>query len=45
VSIKLTKALRDHHTGVLIAPHKITVAAWLDVWLRDYKRPSVQPTT
>jgi integrase len=45
VAALLSKALRDKGQGVFVAPHKLTLGAWLDTWLRDYKQPEVRPTT
>jgi integrase len=45
VASQLAHTINDRDRGTLIAPHKLTVGTWLDIWLRDYKKPSVRPTT
>jgi integrase len=45
VADQLARALSDVGRGSFVAPHKLTVGEWLDVWLRDYKRPSIRPVT
>ena len=42
---KLSKALRDKEQGTFVAPHKLTVGAWLDTWLWEYKKPKLRPIT
>lgn len=43
VADKLTKALMEKQHGTLVAPHKLTLGAWLDTWLREYKKPQLGP--
>jgi integrase len=45
VADKLTLALGDRSRGTFVAPHKLTLGEWLDVWLRDYKQPSLRPVS
>ena len=45
VAEQLTKALHDHKQGTFAAPHKLTLGAWLDTWLIDYKKPRIRPVT
>jgi integrase len=45
VATKLATALRDHHQGVFTPPQRLTVGHWLQIWLDDYKRPTVRPKT
>jgi integrase len=45
VATQLAHALRDYDRGMLVAPHRLTVSAWLDIWLQEYKRPNVRPLT
>jgi len=45
VSERMTEALNDRNKGTYIEPTKMTVGEWLDIWLRDYKKLSVKPTT
>lgn len=43
VATKLAQALRDRSHGVFVAPHQLTLATWLQAWLRDYKTPTLRP--
>lgn len=45
VAEKLAKALNDIRQGTFADPGKLTVGEWLDIWLWDYKRNSIRPTT
>src|SRR5262245_11469274 len=45
VADKLTKAWHEHQQGAFVAPHKLTLGAWLDTWLWEYKRPRIRPST
>lgn len=45
VSDKLTADLNSINTGTFVEPNKITVAEWMDIWLYDYKKSNVRPTT
>jgi integrase len=45
IATQLARALSDVGHGSFVAPHKLTVGEWLDVWLRDYKQPSIRPVT
>jgi integrase len=31
--------------GTFVAPHKLTVSQWLEIWLQQYKRPRIRPLT
>jgi integrase len=39
------KALQDKAQGTFVAPHKLTLGAWLDTWLWEYKKPCLRPIT
>lgn len=41
----MARALSDKSRGVFVKPEKSTVGRWLDLWLNEYKRPSVRPRT
>jgi integrase len=41
----MAHGLSDLGRGAFVAPHKMTVGAWLDMWLREYKQPSIRPLT
>jgi integrase len=45
VADKLTKALREKQQGIFVAPHTMTLGAWLDTWLWEYKKPKLRPIT
>lgn len=45
VADKLTQVLSDRSRGTFVAPHKLTVGEWLDVWLHDYKKASLRPVS
>lgn len=38
-------ALKDVRAGTYVPPSTATLGEWLDVWLREYVRPSVRKTT
>ena len=42
---QLAKALRENQQGIFVAPHKLTLGAWLDTWLQEYKKPKLRPIT
>jgi hypothetical protein len=35
----LAKALREKQQDTFVTPHKLTLGAWLDTWLQEYKKP------
>lgn len=41
----MARSLSDLSRGSFVKPEKITVGEWLDIWLQEYKRPSVRPAT
>lgn len=41
---KLNEALRDLEDGTYVAPNKMTVGEWLDIWLREYTL-NIRPAT
>ena len=41
----LAEAVHQRDTGFDIAPSRMTVAEYLDRWLRDYATPNVRPST
>jgi integrase len=45
VAGKLAKALMEKGHGTFVAPHKLTLGAWLDTWLTEYKQPKLKPVT
>ena len=45
VAEKLTKALQERSRGAFVAPHKLTLGEWLDIWLWEYKKPRLRPIT
>lgn len=42
VQQKLTAALNDVNNDTFIDPTNMTVAQWLDVWMREYKQKSIK---
>lgn len=44
VQEKLTAALNDINKNTYIEPSKMTVAKWMDIWLKEYKS-TVKPST
>lgn len=42
---KMAKARTELQSGTFIQPTKTTVGEWLDIWLQEYKRPDLRPTT
>lgn len=44
VQEKLTKALNDINNNTYIEPSKMTLASWMDIWLKEYKN-TVKPST
>ena len=42
---RLTELLRQQDTGTYLDPKKMTVASYLNAWLRDYAEPSVSTKT
>lgn len=45
VKEKRDKALQDARDGVYIKPTKQTFGEWLDIWLKEYAKPVIRPTT
>ncbi len=45
VAKKLTEILNQINYGTYIEPSKLTVADWLDIWVRDYKKNDLKVTT
>jgi len=45
VSKRLTQILNEINRGTFVEPTKMTLANWMDTWLKDYKEPSVKPKT
>ncbi|HHV58261.1 MAG TPA: site-specific integrase [Firmicutes bacterium] len=41
----LNQTLADKQRGLLVAPTKETFGHWLDVWLTEYAKPHIRPTT
>ena len=44
VQEKLTAALNDINNNTYIEPSKMTLASWMDIWLKEYKS-TVKPST
>jgi len=42
---KLTLATASLDDGTYIEPSRLSIGAWLDIWLSDYIKPSVKPLT
>ena len=42
---KLAEVIRDLDTGAFVEPSRLTLADYLDIWLRDYVSTSVRPRT
>jgi len=45
VQQKLTAALNEVNLGAYIEPSKLTVAQWMDIWLKEYKYNTVKSQT
>jgi len=45
VAIKMADLLNELHNGTLVDPTNITVAGWLDEWMREYKKLHLKQTT
>lgn len=45
VAEKLAKAKAEMQQGTFIEPTRLTFGEWLRVWLEEYKRPAVRPST
>jgi hypothetical protein len=45
VQEKVTKALRDQHLGISVAPERQTVGQFLNAWLTDVAKPNVRQAT
>ncbi|MGB9920921.1 MAG: tyrosine-type recombinase/integrase [Moorellales bacterium] len=45
VRSKMEEAKAVALTSGFVEPARVTVGEWLDVWLQEYARPSVRPTT
>lgn len=45
VAEKLSKAQNGLRTGTLVEPHRVDLGRWLDIWLIDYKKNTVKPST
>jgi len=42
---KLTKATKEMDDGIYIEPTKLTVGAWIDIWLEEYAKNTVKIST
>src|SRR2546427_726329 len=42
---QLAKALRETQQGTFVAPHKMTLGEWLDMWLWEDKKPRLRQIT
>jgi integrase len=45
VQEKLTAVLNDVNNNTFIEPSKMTVKQWLDIWLKEYKKPTLRTST
>jgi integrase len=45
VKEKLAEALEQARKGIYIKPNKQTFGEWLEVWLKEYSKPVIRPTT
>ena len=45
VQEKLTEALNDVNNDTYIEPSNMTLRQWLDIWLKEYKKPVLRPAT
>jgi Site-specific recombinase XerD len=45
VADKILKMQHEIKTGTYIEPTKVKVGEWLDLWLQEYMKPSLRPTT
>lgn len=45
VAEKLTKALSEVQQGMFVEPGKLTLGKWLEMWLSEYAKPRLRPTT
>ncbi len=45
VNEKMTEILRSIQLGTYVAPNKLTFGEWLDIWLEEYVKPHVRPST
>jgi integrase len=43
VAEKLAKAKAELQQGTFVEPNKLTLGDWLDVWLKEYKKPTLRP--
>ncbi|MEW8958893.1 MAG: site-specific integrase [Moorella sp. (in: firmicutes)] len=42
---KLAKAKAELQQGTFVEPTRVTFGEWLQVWLEEYKKPAVRPST
>lgn len=42
---KMVAAQNDLNNGVYVEPSKLTVGQWIDIWIAEYKKNSIKPTT
>lgn len=42
---KLTRAMAELQQGTFVEPTRLTFGEWLQVWLEEYKKPAVRPST
>lgn len=45
VQEKLTTALNDVNNDSYVEPSKMTVSQWMDIWLKEYNKPCVKPSS
>jgi integrase len=42
---KLKSAIRDAEDGTFVKKDKLTFGEWLDIWLEQYAKPTIKPTS
>ena len=42
---KMVKIQHEMNTGIYIEPNRMNISEWMDIWLEEYKKSSVRPST
>lgn len=45
IAEKIVKAQNEIKTGVFIEPTKMKVSEWMDIWMQEYMKSKLRPTT
>jgi integrase len=45
VQEKLTETIHSCQNGTFTEPNKLTFGSWMDIWLNQYAKPHIRPTT